>query len=67
MISFNEWMKLKETSAFTRKRSEVARGLKPPMADYNSRSTPTPWEGEQLEKKFKASHKKKKKHKKEDD
>lgn len=61
MIKFTEWMKLRESSALTRKRAEVARGLKPPMADGNSRSTPTPWEGEQIEKKFKASHKKKKK------
>jgi hypothetical protein len=36
------------------------------MADYNSHSTPTPWEGEQLEKKFKKSQKHKKP-KKDDD
>ena len=61
MINFTAWMKIQESSALTRKRAEVARGLQPPMADGNSRSTPTPWEGEQVEKAFKKSKKRKKK------
>ena len=61
MKTWEEWLKLKESSAFTRKRSAVARGLLPPMADGNSHSTPTPWEGKKVEEKFKKSHKKKKK------
>lgn len=61
LSTFSEWLRLRETSAVTRLKHDAARGLRPPMADYNSRSTPTPWEGEQLEKKFKKSHKKPKK------
>ncbi len=55
-------MKIRETSAFTRRRSDAARGLKPPIADINSRSTASPWEGEQLEKKLSKSKKHKKHH-----
>jgi hypothetical protein len=61
MIRFSEWIKVRETTAFTRARHDSARGLKPPMADYNSHSTPKPWDGEQLEKNFKKTLKKKKK------
>lgn len=64
--TFSEWLQLRETSAITRLKHDAARGLRPPMADYNSRSTPRPWEGEQLEKKFKQSQKHKKP-KKDDD
>ncbi len=63
---FSEWLRIRETSPSTRLRHDAARGLRPPMADYNSHSTPTPWEGEQLEKKFKKSQKHKKP-KKDDD
>jgi hypothetical protein len=67
MTGFAEWLKIQETSALTRKRSEVARGLQPPMADFMSRSTPPPGELEQLDKKLKKSQKKKKKKKKKKD
>ncbi len=59
MIKFQEWLKMRESSPLTRWRSESARGLKPPMADYMSRSTPPPWEKKQHDKKFKKSKKKK--------
>jgi hypothetical protein len=59
-MSFKEWLKMKESSALTRLRADSARGLKPPMADYMSRSTPPPWEKEQHDKKLKKNKKKKK-------
>jgi hypothetical protein len=61
MVKFIEWLKVRESTAFKRQRHDSARGLKPPMADYNSYSTPKPWDGEQLKKNFKKTHKKKKK------
>lgn len=63
-VSFSEWLMVRESTARTRKRSAQARKLLPPQADWNSGSTPTPWEGEQSEKHFKASHRKGKKSKK---
>ena len=60
-MSFKEWLAIQESSPQTRSRDAAAKGIGVPKADYNSRSTPTPWEGEQNEKAFKATHKKKKK------
>lgn len=65
LMSFTDWLQIRESSPLTRKRSEVAKGLQPPMADYMSRSTPPPGEIKSLEKKFKKSKAKTKK-KKED-
>ena len=54
LISYKEWQaKMQESSAFTRKRTEVARGLKPPMADFMSHSTPPPGQMKALKKKSK--------------
>jgi hypothetical protein len=57
--TFKEWLAMKESSAFTRSRREAALGLKPPMADFMSRSTPTPFEMKSLKKKLKKKRKKK--------
>lgn len=63
MMKFTDWLAVRESSAFTRERDEAAKGLKPPIADIYSRSTPPPAQADALEKKLKASHKKKKKKK----
>lgn len=60
LISFRAWLDIQESSPLTRWRSDAARGLKPPQADWMSRSTPHPWEDEQHRKKFKPAKKKKK-------
>lgn len=41
MLSFDEWLKLRESSAFTRLRMDSFLGLKPPIspASMHSRST----------------------------
>ena len=49
-MSFKEWLAIQESSPQTRSRDAAAKGIGVPKADYNSRSTPTPWEGEQNEK-----------------
>lgn len=67
---FAEWLKVRETTAFTRLRRDSAKGLKPPIADFDSHSTPSwggDWERKQLVKHFNASHKKHKHKKDEDD
>ena len=53
MISFKDWFNQHESSAFTRARREAALGLRPPMADFASRSTPSPFEFKSLTKKLK--------------
>jgi len=60
-ISFKDWMKQQESSAFTRLRRDAALGLKPPIspAAVHSRSTAHPFEVEQLTKKKKKKKKKK--------
>ena len=57
--TFKEWLAMKESSAFTRARREAAFGLKPPMADYMSHSTPTPFEAKSIKKKLKKKRKQK--------
>jgi hypothetical protein len=57
IMTFKNWLALQETSPLTRKRSEVARGLQPPMADFDSHSTATPWERKQAKKAFDSTHK----------
>jgi len=44
--TFLNWMKIKESSAFTRKRRAAAQDLGPDITDaeINSRSTAAPWE-----------------------
>jgi hypothetical protein len=59
LLTFKEWLAMKESSALTRSRREAAFGLKPPMADYMSHSTPTPFEMKSLKKKLKKKRKKK--------
>ena len=61
MIRFSEWMKMRESSATTRLKTQVALGLAPPTASIFGRSTPPPWQVERLTKALKQSHKKKKK------
>lgn len=51
--SFKDWLAMQESSPSTRWRAESARGLKPPQADWNSRSTPAPWEEKAHRKQFK--------------
>lgn len=60
MRTFKEWMKIKESTAFTRARAQSAKGLGPdmPEAEENSHDTAPPWEREAFDKK---RHKKKKK------
>ncbi len=57
ILTFKNWLAMQETSAFTRKRHDAALGLKPPIADFDSRSTATPWERKQNKKAFDSTHK----------
>lgn len=52
---------MRESSATTRLKTQVALGLAPPTASIFGRSTPPPWQVERLTKALKQSHKKKKK------
>lgn len=63
MLSFKEWLKIKESSAFTRRRRAAAQGTAPPIPDaaINSRSTAAPWELKNITKINKKKKKKKKK------
>lgn len=70
VTTFLDWLKIRESSPITRARREAAFKLRPVQADFaSSRSTPPPWEKEQLEKQIEDSKGKKKhhKHKKHDD
>lgn len=60
MQSFHDWLEIRESSPLTRRRSEAAKGLAPPIADYNSHSTPSPSEEKSLKSKLKKSKPKKK-------
>lgn len=42
LISFNDWLHIRESSPHTRWRDEYAKGNAPPRADVMSRSTPKP-------------------------
>lgn len=59
-FSFKDYLAAMESTAFTRARKEAAAGLKPPMADFMSHSTPSPSEFESLSKQLKKKKKKKK-------
>ena len=61
MITFNDWLKIKESSAFTRTRTAAALGTGPsiPDAAINSRSTARPWESKAIKKRNKKKKKKK--------
>jgi hypothetical protein len=61
MISFKDWFNQHESSAFTRARREAALGLRPPMADFMSRSTPSAFEFKSLTKKLKKKRKSRRK------
>lgn len=58
--TFLDWVKIKESSAFTRKRRAAAQGLGPtiPDAEINSRSTAAPWEKDAIVKRNKKGKKK---------
>lgn len=60
-ISFKDWVLTKESSAATRLRRDAALGLKPPIPDamLHSRSTASPFEVEEIQKKNKKKKKKK--------
>jgi hypothetical protein len=63
LIKYHNWA---ESTAFTRRRREVALGLKPLASlggNVNSHSTALPWEKKRIEKKMKTESKKKKDHK----
>lgn len=64
MIHFQDWLQIREMSASGRRKRQAALGLAPPVADIFSRSTPAPWEVENLTKALNKSKKKKKKNKK---
>lgn len=59
MKTFKDWMKVKESTAFTRTRSQAAKGIGPdiPDAGINSHDTAPPWQQQAFKKKH---HKKKK-------
>jgi len=63
MITFTNWLKMKEASAFTRSRTAAALGTGPtiPDAQINSRSTARPWEAKAIKKRNKKKCKPKKK------
>ena len=63
MITFSNWLKVKESSPATRIKPQAALGLSPPVADIFSRSTPPPWQVKRLKKALRKSHKKKKRKK----
>jgi len=63
MIKFSDWVKIRESSAATRLKTQAALGLAPPVADIFSHGTPPPWQVERLTKALKRSHKKKKRKK----
>jgi len=55
LIKYHDWQQ-NESTAFTRRRREVALGLKPPASlggNVNSHSTAAPWEKKSIEKKSK--------------
>ena len=62
MITFSNWLKVKESSPATRIKTQEALGLAPPVADIFSRATPPPWQVKRLKKALKRSHRKRKKH-----
>ena len=63
MITFSNFLKVKESSPATRIKTQAALGLAPPVADIFSHGTPPPWQVTRLKKALKKSHKKKR-HKK---
>ena len=63
MITFSNFLKVKESSSATRIKTQAALGLAPPVADIFGHGTPPPWQVTRLKKALKKSHKKKR-HKK---
>ena len=62
MLSFNDWLKVKESSASTRNKWNAALGLQPMYsADVFGHATPAPWIADSLTKKLKKKKKRKKK------
>ncbi len=59
--SFGEWLQARESTAFTRARSQAAKGLGPDMpdAEINSHDTAPPWQQKLFKKKHKKGGKKK--------
>lgn len=60
VTTFMEWLKVKESTAFTRKRRAAAQGLGPtiPDAEINSHSTARAWEKDAIVKRNKKNKKK---------
>jgi hypothetical protein len=58
---FNEWLRLKESTARKRRRRAAALGTGPsiPDAEINAHSTAAPWESEAIQKRNKKKSKKK--------
>ena len=63
MITFSNFLKVKESSPATRIKTQAALGLAPPVADIFSHGTPPPWQVTRLKKALNKRHKKKR-HKK---
>jgi septal ring factor EnvC (AmiA/AmiB activator) len=59
LISFQEFMAARESSAATRSKTAAALGLGPDVADVFGHATPPPWQAEKLLKKLKKKNKKK--------
>ncbi len=59
---FSDWLKVRESTAFTRKRRAAALGIGPsiPDAEIHRHSTARPWEAEAIKKRNKKERKKKK-------
>jgi len=63
MIAFSKWLKIRESSASTRLKTQAALGLAPPVADIFGHSTPPPWQVKRLMRSLKKRKRKKKKSK----
>lgn len=59
MKTFSDWMRIKESTAFTRERNQAALGLGPsiPDAEINSHDTAKPWVSKAIQKRNKKKKK----------
>lgn len=60
MKTFHDWLKVKESTAFTRSRNAAALGIGPsiPDAEINSHDTARPWVSKAIQKRNKKKKKK---------
>jgi hypothetical protein len=60
MKTFQDWLKVKESTAFTRSRNAAALGIGPsiPDAEINSHDTARPWVSKAIQKRNKKKKKK---------